>query len=492
VSVARPRIVDGNTQVSVDKFSGVGYGVLYSTYINLYPNLIAHWKFEGDGTDEKGTYDMTVQNGPVSYVAGKVGQAVDLEKDSSQFFDLDNPPDTLDYPAAWSVSFWFKSESKTSMAGIVGDPAEGSGEGSIVHYDNHLAAREKNADGSELMETAIDFVNGRWYHGVVTYDSADTTGRIWLDGNYWEGDSSWDGLDKIYRIGASTWCWDGLLDEVMVFDKELTQAEVLHLYAEGNGTDVLNNYVDRKIDLTDALVAYWLLNESTGTNVPDTTGTNTGTTQNMGNEDWVSGVFGNALDFDGSNDYVDCGNDASLTGLTAWSVSMWCDPTDDGSTHQMFGWAADTHPAFLLDVWNNRPALYMSATNYMFWPASAWTTLAAGGWHHMVVICPGNGQQDVLFAKLYVDGTMQNVSRANMTVAGTQDSKGTFSIGAQSDGGYGALTKIDDVRVYNRALSPEEVLFLYKRETADSQDHANLNIHDSTKPSETHFTRSGQ
>ena len=77
--------------------------------------------------------------------------------------------------------------------------------------------------------------------------------------------------------------------------------------------------------VTDGLVTHVRFDDTTGTSATNEVGPN-GTLYNMTNADWVAGKFGNALDFDGSNDYVELpesvGSHASIT------VSAWLKPTE--------------------------------------------------------------------------------------------------------------------------------------------------------------------
>ena len=76
------------------------------------------------------------------------------------------------------------------------------------------------------------------------------------------------------------------------------------------------------------LTAEWHMDEGTGNLVGDSSGNGNQGTLNVGegdnvNSKWVRGIKGKALEFDGVDDYVDCGNNANLeiTGditLEAW------------------------------------------------------------------------------------------------------------------------------------------------------------------------------
>ena len=77
--------------------------------------------------------------------------------------------------------------------------------------------------------------------------------------------------------------------------------------------------------LAKGLVGLWLMNEGGGNKVYDLSGNeNHGTLTNMDPAtDWVGGKDGPAIDFDGSDDYVDMGDVDTLEGLNAMSVCLW-------------------------------------------------------------------------------------------------------------------------------------------------------------------------
>ena len=69
------------------------------------------------------------------------------------------------------------------------------------------------------------------------------------------------------------------------------------------------------------LVGHWKFDEGSGTIAYDSSGN--GNDGNFdGDPQWVAGYFGAALVFDGSDDWLDCGNDPSLD-LTTWTITFW-------------------------------------------------------------------------------------------------------------------------------------------------------------------------
>ena len=60
------------------------------------------------------------------------------------------------------------------------------------------------------------------------------------------------------------------------------------------------------------LVGWWRFDEGSGTIANDSSGNGNDGTFN-GDPQWVVGYFGGALEFDGSDDWLDCGNDQVWT-----------------------------------------------------------------------------------------------------------------------------------------------------------------------------------
>ena len=100
------------------------------------------------------------------------------------------------------------------------------------------------------------------------------------------------------------------------------------------------------------LIGYWALNETSGTTASDVVGSRNGTLRNFGAAPWVAGRFGNALSFDGNNDYVDVGNVSNtLRGVSFWvragalapiaTNTGWLSPSANGNPHT--GWSNPTN-----------------------------------------------------------------------------------------------------------------------------------------------------
>ena len=94
---------------------------------------------------------------------------------------------------------------------------------------------------------------------------------------------------------------------------------------------VLTTLVSMAIGIGSAdagLVAHWKLNEGSGATAEDSMGHNDGTLN--GSPSWVPGKFGNAVNFSGSADYVNIGDNSSLQTTGDLTISLWLKPRNIG------------------------------------------------------------------------------------------------------------------------------------------------------------------
>jgi len=202
------------------------------------------------------------------------------------------------------------------------------------------------------------------------------------------------------------------------------------------------------------LVGYWAFDDGSGSVAVDGSGNgNLGTLNNMEDADWVDGVVGKCLSFDGVNEFVNCGHDASLNmGTGNFTLYAWIKTSTTGKAiidkrSGIFGYALRLNANGELEGFIGDGAQY--STNH------GNTVITDGVWHQIV------GVRDGSTFRFYVDG----------------DTDGTFPISGDVDStdhlddlGIGVYTPtealffhglIDEPRIYNTALTPSEVKALY-------------------------------
>ena len=220
--------------------------------------------------------------------------------------------------------------------------------------------------------------------------------------------------------------------------------------------------ITRGIDYT-GCIAYWLLGEGGGQTTKDISkiigasskgGHSPGTIYGA---TWVrESRHGKnyCLDFDGVDDYVDCGNDASLL-PNVTSSEAWIKSGTWSNYMCLFNWGGiNNYPAFWIR-WNGTgPLLYLGDKNARWWSGTDPVSIYNNEWHHILVIITGLGQNDIDNAKLYVDGQEQTVTGTQKT--GSPATRLFLQIGTRNMGSFFKGT-IDEIAIYNRALSAKEI-----------------------------------
>ena len=203
------------------------------------------------------------------------------------------------------------------------------------------------------------------------------------------------------------------------------------------------------------LVAAYNFNEGSGTTVTDASGN--GITGNIIGATWTTGGRnGNALSFNGSSSYVDLGNPALLqiTGSMTWSawVKAAANPADDGQivakSDDASGWQLKTSPDTGPHTFGVRVA---GATNTLAQRYST-TVRSLNVWYHVAGVYNASAQT----LDIYVNGVLNNGTLSGTIPASQINSAVNVNIGRRS-GGFYFNGVIDDVRIYNRALSQAEI-----------------------------------
>jgi hypothetical protein len=213
--------------------------------------------------------------------------------------------------------------------------------------------------------------------------------------------------------------------------------------------------------VTDGLVAYWSLDENTisGENVLDIVGGNDGVI--VGNLVPVDGKVNGAMEFDGESSVDVDGMDAlNFNGKDQMTVAAWAKPASD---EPVIGVVAGCCGTIVAQRDANSWALRFDGRNpgneFEFITQPNWQgdtgfgapKPAAGEWHYLT------GVVNVDIKQLYIDGEL--VMEEEYMGPMASDSSET-DIGHASDGGF--VGTIDEVAIYSRALSADEVMQNYE------------------------------
>lgn len=225
-------------------------------------------------------------------------------------------------------------------------------------------------------------------------------------------------------------------------------------------------------ELWDGCVGAWApLLGPTGTTVYDWSRSNNGTLTNASVASaWESTGGNSALLLDGTNDYVDLGSPASLNLPGTLSFSCWYRSTSAKSSQAFIansnGGGSFANYAVTFNYTSNKFELWNNASGPQITSAA---TISDTAWHHFA--CVRYGTAGSWNLALYIDGTLDKTG-----TSGIDPSGGSYAVSLGRFGGfngYYVLGNLDDMRLYNRVLTPSEIRLLSTRrgvayEVADS------------------------
>jgi len=210
------------------------------------------------------------------------------------------------------------------------------------------------------------------------------------------------------------------------------------------------------------LAGYWSFNRIVSGKVLDLSGNGNDGTPNPSYPDncpqlvpGLGGKFGQAMAFDGIDDYVNCGNDPSLDITDAITIEAWVKTNIvDSADHIIVDRADDTYSLWLRD--DN--SLYGFIKT-----AGGWNCLnlnytpTVGVWYHTVVTYKSDGSYATyLNGEVRTSGTVLYPG----SIVSTDTDLGIGSFGAGNWLWWNG--SIDEVRIYDRALGVEEIKAHYE------------------------------
>jgi len=211
-------------------------------------------------------------------------------------------------------------------------------------------------------------------------------------------------------------------------------------------------------DYVRRLIGHWKMDESSGFTAADSGGyVNDGTLEDMNGNEWTAGLLGGALEFDGDNDYIDVGDVGDEIDVTKGTVSGWVELNSSSTTSTLFRAAADGNN-FISLHWKADDSAF--AMRYYANGVQKFVDIPSAlideddGKQHFVALTWDKATDEV---KVFYDGAQYGSTQTGLGVF--SGSIGTnVGIGMNKLDGIGNLAgMIDDVRVYNYALSDEEI-----------------------------------
>ncbi len=399
--------------------------------------------------------DLIMTNGP-TWDLGKYGSAIRF--DGSNDYVSVNHNSVLSLGDNMTLEAWIKPDSVSIddqlflHKGSTGDWSARAY--SLVLDQDEIYVSYLNGSGWQSFATSTaNIAANTWSHIVYTRDG--TTERIYVNGmisNQGTVTQLMSDNTLPFVIGsmppstAPSEKFDGAIDEVIIYNYARTPAQVAYDYNRGDP------------------VGWWKMDECTGTTVYDSSGNAmtgtiepgdaTGSNDSVGTcagsagemrADGASGKYNSSIEFDGTNDYINLGNQSLLRDFYQLTVSAWIYGTSLPSSDLDVVFYKDTS-GFYLGVFDRK--IRFRSSDLTSDSTTSSTTISNNQWHHIAATYDGTT------VKLYLNGKLDGSEPATGTI-----SENTLSstIGAFGSSSQFFTGKIDDVRVYKYALSSSQI-----------------------------------
>ena len=205
-------------------------------------------------------------------------------------------------------------------------------------------------------------------------------------------------------------------------------------------------------NVTDGIVAYWAFNEKEGDTATDSSG-NGHDGKLMGDPQWTNdGYFGGALEFDQAGDEVNVPFHADLNQET-FTISAWANVEPGSANHRAVISSRHEPPlsGYIIYAEPGNRWQFWTGTGGPPWSVVQGPAINLGEWEHLVGVC-GNGKQT-----FYVNGELVGDIDAVVNVNGEQELLIGAGANERATHEYLFSGKIDEVVLYDRALSEAEI-----------------------------------
>src|SRR5665213_1160992 len=539
--------------------------------------LAGYWKFD-DASGSATAADSSANNNPGALIGfadtaftnmwtnGLIGGALAFNNDGLALNVVAVPnvstpaPPVLDFSAnpTLTLAAWVHAPAtQTNGAGIIAKGTGGGGEQYVIDIaGGHYRFYVRDTNGTAYNAQTTVAPNGIWQHVAAVLNASKGIMNVYVNGQFSTvAVAPFSLLSNSHEVsignrqagtGAYQDAFTGLLDDVRIYNRDLTSADIYALYLLGgafppamvtqpqgaslyvgdnvqfsglasgtaplsyqwrqNGTNLIGatsstltfrptvatnagTYVLvitnlygavtsspailtlTPFALTNALAAYWMFDDGPGgcSAADSSTNGNDGNLLNFPDctSEWVSGRISNCITFNTTtpvNEYVDVPTSPSLNFNTnlVFSLSAWVrgSATQPNGACILAKGVGGLNEEYAMDVETGTFRFYVRNS------ASASTALLSpvapnGTWQHLAATYDGNAA----VMNVYVNGQLAATAAAPTTLLG--ENGHDVTIGCRESTAASGFNLpfngfIDDVRIYNRTLSSNDVLALYQ------------------------------
>ena len=412
--------------------------------------LVAYYALENNTDDSSGNELHGTIVGEPAFVEGPAGYGTAMAFDGvDDSVDFGNDP-LFDITGEVTLALWVNTQ---DIGTLQDNPWLGKGDTTYMikgyREGNQIEFFIYDGGWNSSFADVGDSFNGAWHHAAGTFDGEQFL--IYIDGEL-ETTLGYEGVGIVpntYNVAmgtntqASGRFSESIMDEAVIYDRALSAGEIRYLAG-------FRPMVDPG---TDNLIAYYPLDIDT----LDASGNGNDGTVN-GDPNFVEGMVATAMEFDGDGDFLDCGNNPILALTDAVSISAWIKVAVQGADHKVGGNQDGANGGYKMSVYNDKIEFEIRTSGnsaVLNRDVGGGTVLDVDVWYHVVgVYSLADG-----YIRTYVDGELD---RELETTEALGASPGSLMIGCEpfSAGQYNFNGVMDDIRVYNKALSEDEARYL--------------------------------
>ena len=440
------------------------------------PKAVGFWRFEGNTDDSGSGGNNGALKGTAAIVADpQRGKCLKLDGDG--YLDIPSGVTELG-DESFTIAAWIKT---TNNGASILSKSNGNTEWEEREKELYVAdseISEGDNDGTvEYVGHSCEWVrgttstdDGQWHHIALAWDADEENGCVYVDGVEGTDDVGFSGgADNdgdTVRIGFSESAHSsgnfvGLIDDVAIFDAALTAEQVVELRKLSGGDKIkVMKPAPRKdkpitLDTEPHLVGWWKFDEVSGKTAADSSrygrkGTLKGDL--LFDKASAAGRTGKALKLDGEDNIIEITGYKGISGTRPRTVTAWIKTAS--SRGEIISWGTeDFGQMWIYRFIRGRLGVTPSGGYYYINDA-----IHDDQWHHVAVVVVEaelpNLHDDV---RLYKDGTIAEIHDIGLLDLWPIETgnEQNVTIGR----GYKGL--IDDVRIYDRPLSEEEIKAIF-------------------------------
>jgi hypothetical protein len=434
--------------------------------------LVGYWPFSGNANDESGNGNNGLENNMIydSDRNGNINSCLNINGNTNRWIDVAISNQTSVNQQSKTFSMWIKLP--TSYSGIsyynhIITPTNLPWMQVLGNYPTYISSGNINkfVFNGQMPVSNQQFNDNLWHNIIVVCDD-NFNMKLYLDGllvgnQSFPNSNNFTNLNQI-RIGnnignLSECAFAGQIDDIGIWDRALSQQEITNMYNGVAYSDTCNAVSG---SLTQGLVGYWPFcgnaNDDSGNGHNGTVNGATLTTDRFGNSN-------SAYSFDGVNDFISTSY-SGILGNNSRSISFWYNGISNNIGETVFtdyGGGNNNGEGFACTLFPlNQPAV----DNTGSWIKSVNST-TINNWNFYTVTYSSLDGSNLDNCKIYINGVLQSTSQSSPvydinTINGVNMVFGSsrFFDPIQFFNG-----KLDDIGIWNRALTQQEITQLFNQ-----------------------------